>query len=414
MRKTLLASLLSLALVGQAGATPWHDLGPRAMAMGGAGVAMAQGPLASYWNPAGLGQLYGTSGLVIPAFGMRIEATGRMLEGANDLYQISQNAASHTNADVTNALTKFGERGNGAMVDLGASVALKLWKGTIFATPLAYIGATPYADTTGGLTPATLGTANTSEMRLRGGVFTELGFGYAHEIMETGLIVGGNLKGIVGKVGFNRIRITQTDPGNGSFGDFDTNTKTSIQPGVDLGLLWDMRETFDGLPLRPRIGVVGRNLNNPKFKYPAQAVTAGERDKLSMQGQVRAGVALSPFKFWHLTADLDMTENLTLIDGYKTRYAGVGTEINVVNRPRFNLPLRAGLKKNLSDTNSGVAFTAGAGLNFFHFTLDIAGQVSAKRTQLQSEGKNEKVPNNVAASIRLGFLFGQKDEGGRE
>ena len=127
-----------------------------------------------------------------------------------------------------------------------------------------------------------------------------------------------------------------------------------------------------------------------------------------------AGVALSPFKFWHLTADLDMTENLTLIDGYKTRYAGVGTEINVVNRPRFNLPLRAGLKKNLSDTTSGVAFTAGAGLNFFHFTLDIAGQVSAKRTQLQSEGKNEKVPNNVAASIQLGFLFGQKDEGGRE
>ncbi|PJB23142.1 MAG: hypothetical protein CO113_18875 [Elusimicrobia bacterium CG_4_9_14_3_um_filter_62_55] len=41
MRKTLLASLLSLALVGQAGATPWHDLGPRAMAMGGAGDMVA-------------------------------------------------------------------------------------------------------------------------------------------------------------------------------------------------------------------------------------------------------------------------------------------------------------------------------------------------------------------------------------
>jgi hypothetical protein len=86
----------------------------------------------------------------------------------------------------------------------------------------------------------------------------------------------------------------------------------------------------------------------------------------------------------------------------------------VINSPRFNLPLRAGLKKNLSDANSGVAFTAGAGLNFFHFTLDLAGQISAKRTAVKSAGGSEKIPNNASASVQLGFLFGNKDEGARK
>jgi len=421
MRNSIIASFLSLALASSAGATPWHDMGPRAMAMGGTGVAMAQGPLAAYWNPAGLAQMYGTSGLVVPAFGIRLEATGRVLEGANDLFKITDACANLTadctTANITDAITRFDEDGNGAMIDLGSSVALKLWRGAIFVTPLAYIGATPTGDlvNTGACTGgAGCVDSNQSKLTLRGGVFTEIGFGYAHEIMETGLTLGANLKGIIGKVGFHEISVATVDAENGEFDEFDTNTKSSFQPGVDVGLLWDIRETFESLPMRPRFGLVGRNLNSPKFKQPSQAVTAGQPDKLTLQGQIRAGLALSPMKFWHLTSDLDVTENLTLIDGYNTRYFGVGTEINLINSPRFNLPLRVGAKKNLSNTNSGVAYTAGVGLNFLHFHLDIAGQMSANRTSTSSTGGSDDIPNNAAASIQIGLLFGNKDEGVRD
>jgi len=121
MRKTIIASMLSFALAGQAAATPWHDMGPRAMAMGGTGVALAQGPLAAYWNPAGLGQQYGTSGLIIPAVGIRLEATGTVLEGANDINEINKaceasDGTTCTSPNLSAALSKFGEPGNGAMI----------------------------------------------------------------------------------------------------------------------------------------------------------------------------------------------------------------------------------------------------------------------------------------------------------
>ncbi|MEK7814113.1 MAG: hypothetical protein AAB296_10165, partial [Candidatus Desantisbacteria bacterium] len=45
-----IASLLSCPV----GAEQWKILGTRPMGMGGAFVAMAQGPMAQYWNPAGL------------------------------------------------------------------------------------------------------------------------------------------------------------------------------------------------------------------------------------------------------------------------------------------------------------------------------------------------------------------------
>ena len=61
-----LALLLAASSAAPAGAVPFHVMGPRALGMGGAQVAIAQGPLASYWHPAGVGQLYHTSGPIPP------------------------------------------------------------------------------------------------------------------------------------------------------------------------------------------------------------------------------------------------------------------------------------------------------------------------------------------------------------
>src|SRR5512134_1680322 len=88
MKKTPL--LLSLVLLAQsAGATEWHNLGPRSLAMGGTGVALAQGAVGAYWNPAGLAQAENTNGLQVPV-GVGVNVTGPFLEGANDLNELAK------------------------------------------------------------------------------------------------------------------------------------------------------------------------------------------------------------------------------------------------------------------------------------------------------------------------------------
>src|SRR5687767_8927218 len=131
MTRRLLA-LVSIALsAAPAQALQWHTLGPRAMGMGGAQVGIAQGPLASYYNPAGLAQLYNTTGLEIPV-SARGEFTGTTLEGANDLHQLRQDCddlkANCTLANVDAALAKFGQDGNGVVLDGGVGGNVKLGK----------------------------------------------------------------------------------------------------------------------------------------------------------------------------------------------------------------------------------------------------------------------------------------------
>jgi len=414
-------ALLALLLAAPAGAVPWHTFGPRAMGMGGAHVAIAQGPTASYWNPAGLGQLYNESGFEFP-IGARAEFTGTVLEAANDLNEIKKacdagNAAVCSNARVTNALNRLNNSGSGVMGDVGGGLGIKIKRVVVFANNLTYVGGTPRMDSnlTGcpGTAACLSAANNNSRIVLRGGNFTELGVGYGREVLETGLNLGINLKGILGRVGYQEMRVAVDDAEGGNLGKFRDNSKSSFQPAVDVGMLWDMRETFPSLPARPRLGVVGRNVNSPSFKNPDVAVRAGERDKFPLNGQGRAGLALSPFKFWHLAFDVDLTNNLTPVDGYKSRYMSAGTEVNIFNRPWLNIPLRAGLQKNLSDAASGLSYTGGFGFNFVRVHLDIAGMVSGRSTPVQSETKTERVPNNFGVSTRLAVLFGGGDEGGR-
>lgn len=420
MRRFLSLSAAAILLAGPASATPWHVMGPRAMGMGGAQTAIAQGPLASYWNPAGLGQLYNSTGFEA-VLGVRGEFAGTVLEGANDMFDIREACESGpggicSQANINEALTKFGQPGNGVLVDGGANASIKVKQAVVFVQNLTYVGMTPEADLVN--TNPAFGVGgidqNQSKAILTGGSFTEFGIGYGHELWETGLVVGGNLKGIVGRVGYDEQRIVAEDADDSPFSDFDDNSETSFRPGVDLGALWDVRETFPSLPMRPRLALVARNVNDPEFDQPQAAKNAGERDKFPLNSQVRAGAALSPLPFWHLAMDVDLSDNLTPVDGMRSRYVSLGTEINVLNRPWLNIPVRAGMQKNISDaSNSAWAWSGGFGLHFMHVMLDIGGQVSSQSTRTQSERGEESVPNNVAVSARFAFLFGGADEGAR-
>lgn len=415
MNRFLAAAIAASLFAAPAGATPWHVMGPRAMGMGGAQTAIAQGPLASYWNPAGLGQLYNTTGFEA-VLGARGAFAGTVLEGANDLFDIRQSCESGgslcTTANINEALAKFGQPGNGVLVDAGGNASIKVKQAVVFVQNLTYVGMTPEVDTANN-TAGTIAN-NQSKAILTGGSFTEFGLGFGHELWESGLVVGGNVKGIVGRVGYDEQRIVAEDADDSPFSDFDDNSETSFRPGVDLGVLWDVRETFPSLPMRPRLAFVGRNINDPEFDQPQAARNAGERDKFPLNSQFRAGAALSPFSFWHLAMDVDLSDNLTPVDGMRSRYISLGTEINLLNRPWLNIPVRAGMQKNISgQANEAWSWTGGFGLHFMHVMLDIGGQVSSQSTRVQSEAGEETLPANFSAAARFAFLFGGNDEGAR-
>ena len=101
----LLALLLAAASPVQA--LEWHSRGARSVGMGGAGVALAQGPIASYWNPAALGRPTANAyGVQIP-FGVHLGLTGSTLEGAKNLQALKESASTPTQAEIDAALAKL-------------------------------------------------------------------------------------------------------------------------------------------------------------------------------------------------------------------------------------------------------------------------------------------------------------------
>lgn len=398
-------------------ATEWDVYGARARGMGGAGVALAQGAVGSYWNPAGLGQDENPSGLQIPV-GLHAEISGPLLQGAKDFNQIQQDCktlqqhggsgpvGTCTQANLTSALSNLSASNSGLQVDAGAGVDLKFGRLALFANDLTYLAATAFVDSVH-TTPTTVSN-NTSALILHGISGVELGLGYGHELpFVDGVLVGGNIKMIAAKAGYARQILANNDPtSSDSLNSFKDNTRETIRPAVDLGILWDIDRTFGAVPLRPRLGITARNINNPKFNEPDIAKINGEPSRIAMEGNVRAGLALSPFHFWTIAADADLTKNHTLITGVASQNIGVGTEINIFNRSWLNIPLRAGVSKNAAQSDSRAAISAGAGFNFLHFNVDASVASSPSNQTVQSQGKTTKFPANVAAAVQVGFLFG--------
>jgi hypothetical protein len=411
--KTPLALLSALLLAAPASAVDWNNLGARSVGMGGTGVAVPQGPADNYWNPANLGAVDSKTGFHLPVtahFGV----TGSMIEGANDLDELS-NQAAPSQAQVDAALDKLGASGNGLRGDAGVGFDFKFGRWNVFLNGFGYMGATPLVDRAGGAA-AIANKTNNSKLIVRGASVSEIGVGHGRELPIEGVFVGGNFKVMSAKVGYADAFILREDQ---EFGDlFDrmkTATKQSANVGVDLGAMWDLERSFGGsMAMRPRLGLTGRNLNNPGFKQSDAAVAAGYTSKFRMNPQVRFGASIQPFNWWTVATDLDMTRNLTMIDGVASRQWGLGSEFNLVNREAFNIPLRVGLLRNLADGRSGTMVTFGAGLNIAHFHADASFALSPKRVKTQSVGKSEEFPREAMLGLSIGLLFGgTRDEAHR-
>lgn len=409
MKMTSALLVLLLAAASPARALEWHAVGPRAIAMGGAGVALAEGPLAAYWNPAALGRpSVNAYGLQIP-FGVHVALTGSVYEGAKNLQHLKDRGTQPTNGEISAALDQLDQPGGGLRLDGGFGTNFRAGKLGVFFNASVDAGAMPQVDRVNASAANITGGMNNSKLIVNGINLVEIGAAYGHELpFAPGLYLGGAVKVMGAHVGYADYFILRENNESGDIASkFKDNAEKSSNVGVDLGMLWDLDRTFDGVFLKPRVGLVARNINNPKFKRPAAATAAGLAGKFAVNPQVRLGAVISPFGWWNFAADVDLTRNLTPVDNAPSRQFSLGSEFNVFNRAWINIPLRVGLRRNTAETSAGTMLTAGAGLNLLHFMLDLSAGVSNRRVTTSA---NEKIAREAMLGAQLSVLFGGSDE----
>ncbi len=524
MRKLLIV-ISCLAAPAVLSAEQWQVLGTRPMGMGGAFVAVAQGPVAQYWNPGGLVKSSSNvSGMDLHA-GLDAEFTGGIIKNASDIGDMATQLSAVQSAQTSGGsitpqqaadfvktmslLADMNKPGKGALVEAAGGLNFKFSKLALSVNNFTAVGANPFIDTkniglangttlTGGTVPgisfpsvsattltdgtyataettlktaldslgssaitllcgsgscldsastaitsnAQLATAianfahdnsispdqviaaantitqyaatakpvidaavsgnpytqNTSNLTLDAASFTEIAAGYAWSADKwlSGLSIGGNLKMVNGRMATTTFQFMNNSNTGDAFKDMLKDAKSSWAPAADIGALWDVNAKYPRLPLHPKVGVVVRNLNSPKFDRPD---TVGGTYKLDRQA--RMGVALKPANFWTLAADMDLTKNSTEVSGYDSRQLAFGTEINVVNRKAFNIPLRAGLMKNVAEKSSKLAYTLGTGLNLLYMHFDVSGVISSEKTKLD----DKNIPTKVGVAASFGLLF---------
>lgn len=233
-------------------------------------------------------------------------------------------------------------------------------------------------------------------------------FGYA---INDNISVGGNAKLMVGRVAAAKVRLlSDTSDISQLMKDSIKDGTQTVTAGVDLGLA--VRGGFW------QLGLDARNLNSPVLKGGTFTDNDGKSfrvDDVTLDPQVRVGAALFPFETLCLTADLDVTRNTTTIATtsdrtdlapgtprtlkveYSSQMASAGIEWNAF---RF-LALRAGVSRDLAESEVGPVVHAGFGVNCWLMRLDIGAAASTETTTV--DGKD--YPRSVSLSAGLAMDF---------
>ena len=367
MLRAIQALLLSAAVSGtaaQALAVEFVTVGPRATGMGGAGVAVTTDSLATYWNPAGLAMTQ-TVDIRAQGTGLVIDRRGfgdaiRDLDNFNpNNPNISANIAFAR--DIANRLNQ-----PGAALSLNGSAGL-YFKGHLgehafgvnvsdVATGGGYISnpvrATCNPDPNNCATATSVSIAGA--MAFRGLEARQLAFSYAYAFSDKTFSVGVTAKVIQG---VSYLGSATLQGGNGvSLSTHFGKPTISTTYGIDVGAIYKPSSWI-------RFGIVAKDINKPTFND----ASGGE---VRLEPQVRGGVALNPWSTLTLTADVDITENNTLLAGVKSQYLSLGAEQTFLTE---FLSLRIGTFKNMQDAATPFIPTAGLGLRFFFLRADVGG-----------------------------------------
>ena len=346
---------IGLIIPAQALALEFVTVGPRAIGMGGAGVAVTTDALATYWNPAGLAMTQ-TVDIRIQGSGQVIDRLG-IADAVHDLERFDKNDISTANQakaqDIAARINK-----PGATVSINGSAGLYI-KGHLgehaFGLNISDVA------TGGGFvsTPATA-TLNgptvslTGAMALLGLEARQMAFSYAYAFSDKMFSIGVTGKILQGAA--YRGSTTLTGGTDLSITDNFGKPTLSTAFGIDVGAIYRPSSWL-------RFGLVAKDINQPTFDTPG-----GEELKLGPQ--VRGGVAINPYSSLTLTADVDATSNKTFVPGVKSQVLSLGAEQTIFSE---FLSFRLGAFKNMKDAGTPFTPTAGLGLRIFALRVDVGG-----------------------------------------
>ena len=246
---------------------------------------------------------------------------------------------------------------------------------------------------------------NTSSVMTKALLYVEAPFAYGHpfNLGAYGVLgIGASVKVIRGTVYQNQVLLVNTPSGsNVKSGDLvkdlTKNQETSTNFGFDLGALWKYQDQLS-------VGIVAKNLNAPKFTAPTyQRPRTGDPtasdpvrgSDVTLDPQVRAGIAYDPLKWLTFAADLDLTENSAVVPSttVKSRNLGGGLEIHPVSW----FKLRVGAYKNLAISEVGPVATAGLSVGPF----DLDGAFSTDTFKVDGN----TIPQEIKLQLMCGFTF---------
>lgn len=334
-------------------------VGPRAMGMGGAGVAVTTNALATYWNPAGLAMTQ-TVDIRMQGGGLAIDRRG-IGDALHDLENFDGSNTSDPNLQAR--AQDIADRINrpGATVSVNGSAGLYV-KGHLgehafgfnvsdVATGGGFVS-TPVTVTppSGPGAPITV----TGQMALRGLEARQLAFSYAYAFSDKTFSIGITAKVVQGAA-YNGS--TDLTGGSGvSTTDHFGKPNISTTYGIDLGAIYRPSSWI-------RFAVVAKDINKPTFD-------AAGGSKLTLEPQVRFGVAINPYSSLTLSADVDATSNKTFVPGVKNQLLSLGLEQTILSE---FLSFRVGTFKNMQDASTPFVPTAGLGIRWFNFRADAGG-----------------------------------------
>lgn len=426
MKHTL--SIVTILSLSSLYASEFQPLGFQSIGIGGAGVASAKGSMAAYYNPALLAQSPDN-----------VEVSLGVSLGVRD-YNLGENIDTLSNLGLTNTLNRIAEHaptsgtntqndrenivqaqetleqigtnnGISAMPTAYLSTQVKNYAVGVFGTSDIAVSAnvdsthldlsvenngnyysyTPSTDTYSTIDEDTYQASSLkyaldnglTYLKAKGLVLIEVPVSYAHKFdTSLGSVgVGGSVKYMQGTT-YIQTQNIDTDSNNAiDTNSLDQNQKDSSNIGLDLGM------TFKPNKIKKlTVGLVAKNINAPEFDTVSN-------EKLTADMQLRTGILYGISDSLDFSGDLDLVENDTFIDGYKSQQLGGGIDYH----PFSWISLRGGLMQNLANSNEGLVYSAGIGLGFKKFKLDVAGQMSNETGQFDGND----IPKYAKVNISL-------------
>lgn len=340
---------IGLMIPAQALALEFVTVGPRAMGMGGAGVAVTTDALATYWNPAGLAMTQ-TVDIRIQGGGQVIDRLG-IADAVHDLEKFDTSDTSPSNLakaqDIANRINR-----PGATVSLNGSAGLYI-KGHLGEHAIG-LNVSDVATGGGFVSTQVSPTLTGGAMALLGFEARQVAFSYAYAFSDKTLSFGVTGKIIQGAA--YRGSTTLTGGTDVSITDNFGKPTLSTAFGIDVGAIYRPSSWL-------RFGLVAKDINQPTF----DDVGGGE---LKLGPQVRGGVAVNPYSSLTLTADVDATSNKTFVPSVKSQVLSLGAEQTIFSE---FLSFRLGAFKNMKDAGTPFTPTAGLGLRIFALRIDVGG-----------------------------------------